>query len=261
MSYRLRLAAIVLCSIVIAGSAGADGGEARPWAEDLKLTVLGGPSAGKITLSLNGEFLAEFDDDPPVMTEIADLIRPGENELTIQIDAAAPGASGRDMRLAVVPVRSVTRRQMESGHPLAHVTIPGHVADGACTESIRFWAGPVEGAAKLKDNHLLVIDGPPIRHMVSVRVNGRTVIETLEGDSFYDISEHVIKGKNEVEYAARATCLARKIDREDDLEIFISTAEEKADIMEMTGPPTATFRLSRGMKKDEIVRRTAFRGR
>lgn len=261
MSYSLRFALIVAFSILIVGPAGAEDTAAQPWNADLKLTVFGGPSAGRITLSLNGEFLAEFDDDPPIMTDVADLVRPGENELSIQVDAAAPGRSGRDLRLAVAQVQQVTRRQMETKLPLIHMTIPARIDGGACTETIRFWAGPVEGAAQLKNMHWLVIDGPPMRHMVSVTVNGRTVVETLEGDSYYDISQHVIKGKNEVEYTTRETCLARAIDTDENLEIFVTTVEERGDAMEMTGPPSAVFRLSRDLKKERVVRRTAFRGR
>ena len=230
------------------------------WAQDLRLTLFGGPAAGTITLSLNGEFLAEFDREPPVMTEISDLLRQGENELTIKVEAGDPGIPARDLRLAVAPVRNVTSRQLESGRPLAHVTIPGKV-ESDCTETLRFQAGPVNQAPDLKDRYWLVVTGPPMRHMVSVKINGKTVVETLEGDAFYDITKYVSQGKNDVEYVARATCLARETDREDDLEIFVSTGEEKADFVQMTGVANALFRLSRDSKKDEVTRRSAFRAR
>lgn len=252
---------LLVCSIFRTDASPVQEGDVPAWAENLRLTVFGGPAAGTITVSLNGEFLAEFDREPPVMTEISDLVSKGENEITFEIEGGDPGIPARDLRVAVAPVHNVTSRQLESGRPLAHVTVPGRIEGGECTETLHFQAGPVDDAPDLKDLYWLVVTGPPMRHMVSVKINGKTVVETLEGDAFYNITKHLARGKNEVEYAARATCLVRPTDREDDLEIFVSTGEEKADFVQLTGTPVALFRLSRDTKKDEVARRTAFRAR
>ena len=254
----LFLAAVLVCQ---GPSVAQDGGENRDWARNLRLTVFGGPSAGTITLTLNGEFVAEFDGDPPIMTEIADLLRAGENELGIEIKDVKPDAPARDLRLSVAPVQEVSTRQLEAGRPVVHVTIPGRVQSETCQETLKFWVGPAVPGGDLESKYWLVVTGAPSPHLVSVRINGKSLLSALEGDAFYDITEHVTKGKNNVEYESRASCLSRPTDRRGDLEVFVSSGEERSDIVEMTGPPSAMFRVPQETKKESLSRTSAFRGR
>ena len=266
MTKVLRLpVGLLICAFVVGGAIAAEESDAPSWADDLRLTFHGVAPPGRVTISINGEFAAEFDRDPPSMTDIGDLVREGQNVITVVVEGDADRAtgSGRNVRLAIAPARKVSASRLEIGRPLVEVTLPPDVpADFRCSQDIRFWAGPeLEPAVDLKEAYWLVFHGPPTHHLVAAKVNGKVLFEAMEGDMFFNITEHVVKGKNEIEYEARRTCLARPTDQDDPLRVFVTTGDEKTEVVEMSGLPEALFVIEPDEKKDEIVRRSAFRAR
>lgn len=261
MARALRSVAVA-AAVTLAACGSALAAEPADWAENLRLTVFGGPAVGLVEITLNGEFVAEFDTDPAVVTDVSDLIRQGENEVQIKLTAAEPAAGARDTTITIGPVNEVGRSRMQMGRPLAEIELPGQVPAGfECTEAIRFWAGPVSEPIPLKERYWLVVDGPPARHRVAVKVNGHTVFDIAGGTFFFDITEHVVKGKNTVEYIARRTCFELPTGRTGNLEIFVATGTENVDIVEMTSEPMALFSLNPESKKEEVSRELSFRGR
>lgn len=254
--------AVAACCVLAFGVR-ADEDGASAWADDLKLTVFGGNPPGRVTITINGEFAAEFDREPPVMTDVGDLMRAGENVMTVELEGDGSGVPGRNVQLAIAPVRNLTERQLESGRPLVHVTLPANLEPGAgCSQDVRFWTGPeAKPSADLKEAYWLVFQGPPTSHMVAVRVNGTVLVEAMEGDMFFDITPHVVRGKNEVEYDVSRTCLSRPTELEDALEIYFVAGEEKPEIVNFTGQPQAMFLIRPEEKKDAFVRRFSFRAR
>lgn len=237
--------------------------EDRSWTENIMLTVFGGPPPGMVEITLNGEFVAEFGQNPPMVTEIGDLIQEGQNELTIRLSIEQPAANPGVTRIAIAPMRDVGRSQRQSEQPLAQITLPASLQSGSeCTQTIKFWAArPKERTSELKHRYWLIVDGPPVNHWLSVSLGGHVLYEANEGTMFFEITDHVAKGKNTVEYTAAPTCFGRPTDRVGDLEFFISTGEQKIDVVEMTGAPQAYFSVSPKSKKPEIRRSMAFRGR
>lgn len=251
-------------SVALSPSARAEDSETPAWAEDLHLIVLGGPASGDIEVLVNGEFAVELGENPTVATQIGDMLINGTNTLEIRMRAPEdPRSRTGRMEIQVAEVIKTSVRQREIQRPLVNVEVPTELRDGGteCVQAVSFWAGPPpQRDAEPKDRHWLIVQGAPSTHWVTVSINGAPVFSGCFGDTFFDITDFVIRGKNEVLYSAAPTCMSRPTGRRDSLEFSISTGEVEIDTVQF-GSPMATFVFSPREGKPAFEKTRVFRGR
>ena len=186
--------------------------ETPAWAENIHLTVFGGLAKGDIEISLNGEFAAEIQGDPSGFTPIGDMLVAGINTMKIRLrPAETPRENFGAVRIQISPVVNVGHRQRQTQNPIVSVTVPKELRGGGfgCTQVATFWAGPPPSQEEpAKARHWLLVQGAPSTHWFTVFVNGAPVFSGPSGDSFYEISDFVMRGKNEVLYSASPTCMS-----------------------------------------------------
>ncbi len=234
-------------------------------AEHLRLVVVGGPPRGDLEVTLNGEFVVEIGDEPNLFHEIADLVKPGVNELTVTLKpSSTPREYAEDLRLDIRLVRESGRTMRAVGSPLAEVVVPADAGeDEACTETARFRVGEVPKAEgePLKNDYWLFVTGPPARSRVSVFVNDHLAYEASSGNEFIKITPLVRKGKNTVTFESRPTCLVPKSGRSGYLTFSVAPAEVEVETVKMTTPPEVEMQFDPKKKGETLTVRRTFRGR
>ena len=259
--HAIRAALPFACLLLIAPASWAQDGEVPSWADDLHLVMFGGPPAGHVEVQLNGEFVAEFVEGAPPTAEIADLLEPGVNELTVSVtpDEGASSHPG-PLRIAVSGIEKVSAYQSQALPPLAQIEVPPTL-DGECAQTSRFWAGPTEARTEeLKKRYWLVVDGPPANHWFTVYLNDVPVYGANSGDTFVEVTDHVKKGKNAVRFEGVKSCMHRETDQGDIFRIGIVLGSQEYDRVNVEGAPLAMFEYDPRTKKDEVSRKQSFRG-
>lgn len=244
-------------------SVGEEPVKAPEWARNLRLVVSGGPAISDIEISLNGEFVLDIgDQEAGLFHQVADLVRPGLNELKVALAKPEQArAAGEKVEIAVVRVEESERRVRTEGRPLAEVTVPGDVsADTPCAETIRFLAGPVSPAPPdLKNRYWLFITGPPARSRVTVKVNDAVVGDAASGNTFIEVTHAVLKGKNVALFELRPTCLVEKSGRDGMLTFSIAPATLEIDTVRQTEGPQATVDIDPKRVEEPRTIKRAFR--
>ncbi|MDX1388572.1 MAG: hypothetical protein R3344_05255, partial [Acidobacteriota bacterium] len=205
-----RLALVSLAILVGSPVAAQDAADVPVWAEGVQLVMFGGPAPGDLEILLNGEFVIEVTDVPGTMAEIADLMQAGPNVLEVRMrPPEVERVATNRLRIQVAPVTQLSSRQQRMEQPLVEIEIPAELERGVleCAQTATFWAGPVPEKQELKNDYYVIVEGPPIHHWVTMSVNGRPVHGTSGGRMFFEISDFVIKGKNEVVFDFVPTCM------------------------------------------------------
>ncbi len=258
--------AIWIAASLLGGAPGLSGElpESPSWAKALKLVSYGGPVKGDVEVSLNGQFVTQFQEEPSMFTEIADLVRPGLNELMVAFKTPeAPRTRTERMTLEIRNVETSESRSRTVGRALVEIVIPEDAGDDpSCQHRARFWAGPPAQAEgePLKSHYWLFVTGPPARSQVAVFVNDRLVYEASSGNEFVEITSLVKKGKNSVVFESRPTCLVPKSGRPGLLRFSVAPAEVEAETVKMTSPPDAEFEVDPKRKGETLTVRRVFRG-
>jgi hypothetical protein len=237
--------------------------EPPEWAKALRLVLTGGPVASDVEITLNGQFVILVQGEPEWFHAIADLVKPGVNELKIALKKPdAPRTGSGDLGISVRIVSETARKVVTKGNPLAEVTVPANaLSEPSCEPTIRFWAGPPPGPAPegLKNAYWLYATGPSALVSVGVVVNDRLIYETSSGQAWFEVTPFVRKGKNTVTFELRPTCLVRNSSRPGPLSVGIAPARVNGDTVEMTEPPQAVVEIDPKRDKDEKVIRRSFR--
>jgi hypothetical protein len=263
----IGLVTAMLLALLSSPPASAEEAAAPPeppeWAQRLRLVIHGGPAASDVEITLNGQFVILVQDEPEWFHEIADLVKPGVNELKLTLKKPdAPRGGGDDLTITVREVAENARKVVTKGEPLAEITVPASAAsDPSCEASVRFWAGPVPGPAPegLKNSYWLYATGPSAHVAVAVIVNDRLVYETSSGQAWFDITPFVHKGKNTATFELRPTCLVSDIGTPGSLVVGIGPARLRGHTVEMTEPPQAEVEVDPKRDKTEKVVRRSFR--
>jgi hypothetical protein len=198
----------------------------------------------------------------PWFHEIADLVRPGINELKIVLkkpDEARP--PGDNLLVEVRRVVEAHRAIETAGEPLLDVVVPGDApADPACEKVVRFRAGPEPEAPKdLKNRYWFYASGPPAQVSAAVMVNGELVYEASAGNMWFDVTAFVHKGKNDVTFEMHPTCLVPKSAREGSFVLGVGPAKLEHDVVRLTEPPQAELEVDPKRDKDDKTVRRSFR--
>lgn len=261
MTRALWLLPILALSIVFASRAAAE--EIPEWASSLQLAVRGGPAGADIDVRVNGEFVTRImSGEHPMFQDVADLLRPGENRLeVVLVPAEDARSSPQPVTVAIVPVVVSASRISSNEAPLAEIVVPKNAAAG-CAEHSLFWAGPEPTAdPTLKETYFVFAVGPPAKVRVTTFVNGRPVYDGSSGDRWLEVTRFVVKGKNEVRFESRPTCLVLPTGREGFLSFSVGPATVEEDLVRQTGPPHAELQVDpRRTVRGETLRRT-LRGR
>lgn len=235
------------------------------WKGSLRLVVSGGPVAGDVEVLLNGEFVAGIQGgEAPIFQEIDDLLAAGLNRLEVRVGPAADPRKGRDhLRVAIVPVETSRNRTTQTSLPLIEIEVPRDASGTpTCAETGPFWAGPEPAAdPSLKERYWLFAFGPPAKVRVTTYLNGMPVHDASAGNDIVEVTRFVKKGKNEVRFESRPTCLVLPSGREGLLEFSVAAAELVEDTVRQKAPAEASFEVDpKRTVRSETVRRT-LRGR
>ena len=228
------------------------------------MIAFGGPAPGDIEVLINGEFAVEFGSDPTAATPIDDMVVAGNNMLEIRMAAPEePRGRTRHLQLHVAEIVQTSAHQRETQQPLVQVNVPDKLRSSGteCIQTAPFWAGPPPAReAAPKESYWLIIQGAPSTHWFTVSINGVPVFNGYSGDTFFEVTDFVIRGKNEVVYSATPTCMSRPTGRDDSLEFSISTGAKEIDTVRFDTPMAMyTFAPKEGKPAFEKVR--VFRGR
>ena len=265
---RVKSARLVLLFLLVLPVTGAvaeePDGEFAAWAENVNLVLFGGPPPGDLEILINGEFVAEVTDAPLPLAEIADLLKPGVNVLEVRMTTPAePRGPANRMKIQVAPIRKLSSTQRQSGQPLAEIEVPPELDSGKldCSQATKFWAGPSATSAELKDDYYLVLNGPPIHHWATVEINGTPVYGANVGNAMFEITDFVVKGKNELILKFVPSCMNRPSGRKDDFQVVVATGELEVDVVQL-GQPLVLLTHSRDKKQgQEFQRKASFRAR
>lgn len=244
------------------------GGEApsatRAWAENLHLMALGGPAPGDLEVLVNGEFAVELGASPGGSIPVGDMLVVGINTLELRMrEPEEPRGRTARLQIQVAPMVETSAYHRESGKPLVAVDVPEKLrgAGADCVQPVSFWAGPPpQRDVEPADRHWLLMQGAPSTHWFTVSVNGVPVYSGSSGDTFFEISDFVIVGRNEVLYSASPTCLSPPTGRNESFEFSISTGEVEVDTVRF-GQPMAMLAFAPDVKKPAFEKSRAFRGR
>ena len=251
----------VLLGILATGTARPE--EPPAWANDLRLVAHGGPVAADVEITINGQFVLLVQDEPRWFHEIADLVKPGINEVGITLKKSDEARSERDdLSVSIHSVKQTKRAVEASGTPLVEMYVPADAgAEPACTKSMRFWAGPPSQPppTDLKNQYWLYVTGPAAQVSVAVFVNGQFVYEASEGNAWFDATAFVKKGKNDVVFETKPTCLVRPSTRSGSLVVGIAPAKLEGDRVSMTEPPQAEVEVNPKRDKTGTTIRRSFR--
>ena len=262
-SARLALLFLLVLPVTGAVAEGPDDAFAT-WAEDVNLVLFGGPPPGDLEILINGEFVAEVTDAPLPSAEIADLLKPGVNVLEVRLTAPAePRGRANRMKIQVARVHRLSSTQSQTGQPLAEIEVPPELDGGVldCIQTTKFWAGPSVTRAELKDDYYLVFNGPPIHHWTTVAINGTPVYGANVGNAMLEITDFVVKGKNELILEFVPSCMNRPSGRKDPFQVVVATGELEVDVVQL-GQPLVMLTHTRDKKKgEEFQRKAAFRAR
>jgi hypothetical protein len=218
-----------------------------------------------VEVLINGEFAMSIVEDPPLFTEIADLLQPGENTITVLLRAPEqPRAGSEALHIEIRRTETTTMRRRTVGLALAEVVIPADVdLTEPCEESVAAWIGPPGPSAggELNERYWLFVTGPPVGVRVRVKINGTVVTDVASGTSFIDVTRFAVKGKNTVELESRPTCLDQRSARDEALTFAIGAAEQELDHVQMTETPQVwiEYRRTKRATPKTITRR--FRAR
>jgi hypothetical protein len=92
------------------------------------LVVAGGPARADIEVSINGQFAMTVQEDPPLFTEIADLLKPGLNTLEMELKAPdRPREGTRHVEIEVSRTETRGARTSTFEHPLAQIVVPADI--------------------------------------------------------------------------------------------------------------------------------------
>jgi hypothetical protein len=237
--------------------------EPPEWAQRLRLTLHGGPVVSDVEISINGAFVILAQESPDWFHEIADLVKPGVNELSVELKKAdAPRSGGDDLAIAIREVSERGRKTETKGSPLAELTVPaGSPAEPACKTSVRFWAGPPPGPAPagLKNQYWVYANGPAARVSVAVVVNDRLIYETSSGQNWFDVTPFVQKGKNTAVFELRPTCLVPDFGKAEPLVVGIAPARLEGRTVQMTEPPQAEVEIDPKRDREAKTIKRSFR--
>ena len=256
-----------LLGVLVAGAAHAGETAATAavpaWANDLRLVAHGGPVAADVEISINGQFVLLAQDEPRWFHEIADLVKPGINEIGVTLRKAEEQRSQReDLSVSIHTVKETKRSVKAEGTPLVELYVPADAgAEPACSKSMRFWAGPPAQPPPvgLKNQYWLYVTGPAAQVSVAVFVNGQFVYEAAEGNAWFDATAFVKKGKNDVVFETKPTCLVRPSVRGGSLVVGIGPAKVEQNRVSMTEPPQAEIEVNPKRDKTGTTVRRSFR--
>jgi hypothetical protein len=263
---RTGIIVLVLIAAVwlLATPAVAEEGKVPDWAEPIKLVMFGGPSPGDLEVSLNGDFVVEILGVTPPVAEISDLLQAGVNRLKITMKPPEEPRRANILKVQVAPVEQLGAMQQQTLMPLAQFVVPPELLGGAeeCTEEISFWGGPPPyPEADLKERYYLVVQGPPIPHFVTIWINDLPLFASAGGETFMEITQYVLKGRNEVRYEFKPTCMTRESKREGMFTIMVATGEEDLDVVQMDNPQAYMQHIVGTKKGKTFTRKYSFRGR
>ena len=237
--------------------------EPPEWAQQLRLVLHGGPLASDVEVTLNGQFVILVQGEPEWFHAIADLVKPGVNELKIALKKPdTPRTGSDDLTVEVREVSETARKVVTKGNSLAEIAVPASApSEPSCETTVRFWAGPPPGPAPtgLKNAYWLYATGPSARVSVGVVVNDRLVYETSSGQAWFEITPFVHKGKNTVTFELRPTCLVPDTGRPGSLVVGVGPARLRGHTVEMTEPPQAEVEIDPKRDTTEKVMRRSFR--
>jgi len=253
-SYPTLVLVLVLCAV--ATSVAAD--DATPdWAQDLALFALGGPPAGVLVISLNGEFAAQIGAGSPPRLDVADLLHAGTNEMELEFRPDAT-ITGRRLKLRIGKAERVSSYQNVIKRAMIAVDIPAETPPSTCKEKIRFWAGPpASPPVELEKRYWLVTAGPPVNQRVTVLINDAPVYQVSSGGAFVEITEHTRKGKNEVTFELAPTCFAQPSSSDEMLRLLITTGSPD----HFDSPPLASLSVPKKRNPKPTTRAQAYRGK
>jgi hypothetical protein len=238
---RSRIVQSSLLVAVLIGTTMAQAVEPDPeFGKNFVLSIVGGPPPAEIEVYLNGEWATTIDAHSRGFHEVAELLRPGWNELKITLGATttATPPEGRDLRIEIFAVERDARSISAMGAPLAKLTVPQGLAPAAkCTETVRFHLGPRPAPkAELKNLWYLFVEGPPGQLLVSVSVNGQAVWTGTQGNAWIDVTSELIKGKNAITFEGRSSCLVQPSGDRKPLRLEISRVKIERDTIEQLDP-------------------------
>lgn len=252
-------------AVVIAVSAGAAAAEPPEWARAFRLSVVGGPVASDVEISVNGEFVLEVHDEAGLFHEIGDLLRPGTNEIKVSLKAPGEAREGvEDLSVEIIRVRVSAHRVMQDGHALVRVVVPADAkADLGCAETASFAAGPpppVERPDGLSSRYWVFVSGPPSKMRAAVTVNGALAIDASTGDAFVEITHLVQRGKNAAVVDVRPACFVPRSGRQGPFAIGIAPAVVESDVVKMTSPPLVSVEMDPKKVREPYTAKRSFRG-
>lgn len=244
---------VLALAAVLIGASVSHAAELDPeFGKNFVLSVMGGPPPSDVEVHLNGEWATTIDADSRGFHEIAELLRPGWNELKLSLGEAAEPRQGRDLRVEVFPVERDERSVTVTGSSLAKLTIPqGLVPAAKCTETVRFHLGPRPAPkAELKNLWYLLVDGPPGQLLVTVSVNGQPVWTGTHGNAWVDVTSELIKGKNTVTFEGRPSCLVKPSGERKPVRMEISRVKVERDTIEQLEPAQVFYDV--GPERSEV---------
>ena len=260
---------IVLSALGIAlvlGGALLDGPVAQPAPPASKpamqLVVTGGPVPVDVEVMINDQFVATVGSgEEPLMQEIDDVLKPGENTVRLVARKAEDGRSGEEnLRIWISPVTQRSSRRSIIEQPLFSAEVPAEATLAAeCTETGRFSVGAPPKAAALKNQYWMFVMGPPTNHRVNVQVNGWTVTSLSRGHSMFDLTPYVVPGKNSVTFEGTRACFKPASGEEGPLRFEIGPAEKDHDVVEMKSVALVGFDLSVSDKRETFTKKSTFR--
>jgi len=259
----VAFAVLILGSSILNPAQAADAAEPPDWARALRLVVDGGPTRSDVEVTLNGEFVLLAQEGPSLFHEIADLVKPGVNEIRITLKKPeAPREKGENQRIAIRAVTTRSRALETVGRPLVEIVVPGDAtAESGCTETMHFWGGPASTPPPegLKNAYWLYVSGPPAHVSVGVYVNDSFVYESSRGNEWFDATAFVKKGRNEVTFQLRPVCLVPPTSRTEPLTVGIGPAKLEQDVIRMIEPPQAEVEIDPKRDTTEKTIQRSFR--
>lgn len=241
---------------------GEEGSVLPEWTRDLKLVMSGGQARVNVEVLVNGEPVALVEEEVPPVSEIADLLQPGINELTLRFTPPEePREAGTRMRVSVALVKLLASRHSQVQESLVETSIPaGFQIEQPCEEVRRFWIGPdPDSDSRLKKRFWLLVEGPPVHHTVAVVINGVTVVDASSGTRAVEVTRHLRKGRNTVIFEGRPTCVEEKSGPDVPLIFAIGPSEPDVKTVKTIENPVASFELDRRRGTEPFSKKIIFR--